>query len=116
MSDILLDAVRRYAEAYAGPTGVAQTPIPGLTTIRATKPSGIDYAISRPLACLVLQGSKRVTMGTQTFDFSSGDSLLITSDVPTVSQITRASSAEPYFSLVLDLDLTAIAELAVEMK
>lgn len=116
MNDELLDAVRRYAEAYAGPTGVAQTPIAGLTAIRASRPSGIDYAISRPLACLVLQGSKRVTMGKQTFDFSAGDSLLIASDVPTVSQITRASAAEPYFSLVLDLDLTVIAELAVEMK
>ena len=42
--------------------------------------------------------------------------LLITADVPTVSQITRASAAEPYFSLVLDLDLTAVAELSVEMK
>jgi len=116
MNDTLLDAVRRYASAYAGPTGVAQTPIPGLTTIRATQPSGIDYAISRPLACLVLHGGKRVTMGTKTFDFSAGDSLLITADVPTVSQVTRASAAEPYFSLVLDLDLTVIAELAVEMK
>jgi len=116
MNDTLLDAVRRYASAYGGPTGVAQTPIPGLTIIRAPQPSGIDYAISRPLACLVLQGSKQVTMGTKTFDFSAGDSLLITADVPTVSQVTRARAVEPYFSLVLDLDLTTIAELAVEMK
>ncbi|WP_373375965.1 AraC family transcriptional regulator N-terminal domain-containing protein [Cupriavidus nantongensis] len=116
MSDLLLDAVRRYAEAHAGPTGVAGTPIPGLTAIRATAPSGIDYAISRPLACLVLQGGKRVAIGKQTFDFSAGDSLLITSDVPTVSQITRASAAAPYYSLVLDLDVAAIAELAAEMK
>ncbi len=42
--------------------------------------------------------------------------MLITADVPTVSQITRASTSEPYFSLVLDLDLTVIAELAVEMN
>jgi len=68
------------------------------------------------LACLVLQGSKAVTMGTQSFAFSAGDSLLITADVPTVSQITRASAAAPYFSLVLDLNLPLIAELAVEMK
>ena len=116
MKDSLLGAVRRYATAYAGPAGVAQTSIPGLTTVRSPKPSGLEYAISRPLVCLVLQGSKRVTMGTETFSFTAGDSLLITGDVPTVSQITRASTAEPYFSLVLDLDLTVIAELAMEMK
>jgi AraC-like DNA-binding protein len=116
MTDTLLKAVRRYAEVHADPAGVARTPIPGLTTIRATTPSGLDYAISRPLACLVLQGTKQVTMGNRAFTFSAGDSLLITADVPTLSQITRASIAAPYFSLVLDLDPTVIADLAVEMK
>jgi AraC-like DNA-binding protein len=116
MTDTLLKAVRRYAEVYADPAGVARTPIPGLTIIRATAPSGLDHAISRPLACLVLQGTKHVTMGNRAFTFGAGDSLLITADVPTVSHITRASIAAPYFSLVLDLDPTVIADLAVEMK
>jgi len=116
MTDTLLKAVRRYAEAYADPAGVARTPIAGLTTIRATAPSGLDYAICRPLACLVLQGTKHVTMGNRAFTFRAGDSLLITADVPTVSRITRASIAAPYFSLVLDLDPAVIADLAVEMK
>jgi AraC-like DNA-binding protein len=116
MNDTLLKAVSRYAEAFADPAGIARTPIPGLTTIRATAPSGLDHAISRPLVCLVLQGKKRVTMGNRAFTFSAGDSLLITADVPTVSQITRASIATPYFSLVLDLDPAVIADLGVEMK
>jgi AraC-like DNA-binding protein len=116
MTDTLLKAVRRYAEAYADPAGVARTPISGLTTIRATAPSDLDYAISRPLACLVLQGTKHVTMGNRAFTFRAGDSLLITADVPTASRIARASNAVPYFSLVLDLDPAVIADLAVEMK
>lgn len=116
MTDTLLKAVRRYAEAHADPAGIARTPIPGLTTIRATAPSGLDYAIPRPLVCLVLQGTKHVTMGNRAFTFSAGDSLLITADVPTVSQITRASAAAPYFSLVLDLDPAVIADLGMEMK
>jgi AraC-like DNA-binding protein len=116
MTDTLLKAVRRYAEAYADPAGVARTPISGLTTIRATAPSDLDYAISRPLACLVLQGTKHVTMGNRAFTFRAGDSLLVTADVPTVSRVTRASIAMPYFSLVLDLDPAVIADLAVEMK
>ncbi len=116
MNDPLLRAVRRYVEANANPTGVAPTPIPGLTAIRSAQPSGLEYAISRPLACLVLQGSKRVSLGTNTVDFTAGDSLLITADVPTVSQITAASADQPYLSLVLDLDMAVIAELAVDMK
>lgn len=111
----LLDAVRRHAEAHADPTGLARTPIPGLTTVRAAAPSDLVHAVSRPLACLVLQGAKRVTMGTRIFDFAAGDSLLISADVPTVSQITSASIARPYFSLVLELDQAVIAELVVQM-
>jgi AraC-like DNA-binding protein len=116
MTDTLLNAVRRYVEAYADPTGLAQTPIPGLTTIRSTAPSGLVHAISRPLVCLVLQGNKQVAMGTETFAFKAGDSLLITADVPTVSQITRASVASPYLSLVLNLEAAVIADLTVQMR
>lgn len=111
----LLNAVRRHAEAHADPTGLAGTPIPGLTTVRATAPSDLVHAVSRPLVCLVLQGAKQVTMGTDGFAFTAGDSLMITADVPTVSQITRASIAKPYFSLVLELDPAVIAELVVQM-
>ncbi|WP_158903512.1 AraC family transcriptional regulator [Burkholderia sp. L27(2015)] len=116
MEDTLLNAVRRYTEAFSGQSGLAKTPVAGLTTIRSTRPSGLEYAISRPLVCLVLQGSKRVTLGLETFTFEAGDSLLITADVPTVSQITGASVADPYCSLILDLDMTLIADLALEMK
>lgn len=111
MKDTLLNTVRRYVEAYANPNGLAQTPITGLTTIKSNTPSGLDYAISRPLVCLVLQGKKQVVMGSEVFDFSAGDSLLISADVPTISQITAASPDAPYISLVLDLDLSVITEL-----
>ena len=116
MTHTLLQAVRQYVDTYADPTGLAQTPIPGLTTIRSATPSGLLYAISQPLVCLVLQGSKQVAMGTQSFSFGAGDSLLITADVPTVSQVTRASADAPYLSLVLELDPAVIADLAMQMK
>ena len=111
----LLKAVSGYAEAHANADGLAQTPIEGLVLVRATAPSGLVHAVSKPLVCLVVQGSKHVTMGTQGFAFSAGDSLLITADVPTVSQITRASVAAPYLSLVFELDLAIIAALGAEM-
>jgi len=116
MTDTLLDAVRRYTESHADPAGMAQTPIPGLATVRATSPTSLVHAISRPLVCLVLQGGKQVTMGTQMFTFAAGESLLVTADVPTVSQVTRASAAAPYLSLVLELDPATISELAVQMR
>jgi AraC-like DNA-binding protein len=111
----LLNAVRRYAETHADRTGLAQPPIPGLTIVRATMPSGLDHALSRPLVCLVLRGRKHVAMGAQHFAFAAGDSLLITADVPTVSHITRASVAAPYLSLVLEIDLATVVDMAAQM-
>jgi len=113
MTETLLTTVRRYVEAHGDRAGLAQTPIPGLTTVRSTTPTALVHGIPRPLLCLVLQGSKRVAMGARSYDFNAGDSLLITADVPTLSQVTRASLDEPYLSLVLELDPAVIAELSL---
>ena len=111
----LLEIVRRHADVNVDRFGAAATPIAGLTAIRALNPSEIQFAINRPLVALVLQGRKRVSIGPETFDFGAGDSLLITADVPTVSQITTASRIAPYYSLVLELDLAMIRELGSEI-
>ena len=115
MIDQLLDYAGRYADAHANRSGVATTPVAGLVIVREMAPTMLQYAVSRPLVALVLQGSKRVTMGNQTFDFGAGDSLLITTDVPTVSQITTASRALPYYSFVLELDPAVIGGLVGEI-
>lgn len=110
----LLDAIRRYTEAHADAAGFAHTVVPGLTAIRAQRPSGLDHAVSRPLVCLVVQGDKQVSFGEQTLAFTAGESLLISADVPTVSQIVRASPDAPYLSLALELDPEIVAELLAD--
>lgn len=115
MMTSLLTAVSRYADAHADSDGVARTPIRGLSAITARTPSDLSYAVSRPLVALVVQGSKHVSFGTQGFAFSAGQSLLIGADVSTVSQITKASAAMPYYSLVLELEPALIAELVPAM-
>ncbi|MGM9484429.1 AraC family transcriptional regulator [Roseateles sp. NT4] len=112
----LLDAVRRHSDAHADAHGIARTPVTGMTTVRATAPSDIVHAISRPLVAITLQGRKQVTMGSQVLDLSAGQSLLITADVPTISQVVRATLAAPYYSLALELDAAVIAELAPQMQ
>ncbi|BDA83309.1 AraC family transcriptional regulator [Aureimonas sp. SA4125] len=115
MHDPLLNHARRYADAHADRNGVAATPVDGLVILRETAPTMLQYAVSKPLVALVLQGGKRVTMGSRSFDFGSGESLVISTDVPTVSQITLASRVLPYYSLVLELDPSIIAGLVGQM-
>lgn len=116
MSAALLDAVRDSLGKIAGANGLAHTPTAGLTIIRALTPSGLDHAIPHPLVCLVLQGRKQVMMGTDIFTFGAGDSLLITADVPTVSQIIEASDEAPYISLAIDLSPALLTELMDEIS
>jgi AraC-like DNA-binding protein len=115
MTQTLLDVVRRYVQAHADSTGIALTPVPGLTTIRSTAPTELSCAIARPLVCLVLQGGKELSVGAATFAFSAGESLLISADIPIMSQITCASVAEPYLSIAMEIDAAIIADLAAEM-
>ncbi len=115
MTETLLAAASRFAEVHADAHGVATTPVPGLAVVRETMPTAIQYAINRPLVALVLQGRKHVAMGASTFDLHPGESLLITADVPTVSQITEANLVRPYISIVFEIDAAVVAELVTDM-
>lgn len=115
MMNTLLDAARRYAEVYSDDNGIAQTRIPGLMIVRETSPTALQYAISKPLVAMVLQGSKRVTMGSQNIELGAGESLLITADIPTVSQITKANASVPYISVIIDLDPAIIEGLVTDL-
>jgi AraC-like DNA-binding protein len=110
----LLRVAGRYADANHL-NGVALTPCRGMVILREAMPTPLLYAISKPLVALVLQGSKRVSMGNTTVEFGAGESLIITADVPTVSQITRASRHKPYLAFVVELDHALIESLVVEM-
>lgn len=115
MTSPLLQAVSRYAQAHARQGHAAQTPIPGLSMVCATDPSGLLHAMAHPLVCLVLQGGMQVALGPETLSCMAGESLLITADVPTVSQITHATAAAPFLSIALELSLPVIADLSAQM-
>ena len=116
MTEALRDAISRYTEAHADPYGIARAPIPGMNAVRTTGVGELQHRIYRPVICLVVQGAKQVTTGGRTLRFQSGDSMLLTADVPTVSQITKASPRAPYLSFALYLDAALIADLSAEMK
>jgi AraC-like DNA-binding protein len=79
-------------------------------------------AASDPMPCIyglglgiALQGDKRVTLGGEIYDYGPGQSLLTTVDLPVVSYVTRASAAEPYLGLRLELDARRIAQVAARL-
>ncbi len=69
MRDALFDLCRRFADAHVDSSGVAVTPVPGITLVRALHPGDLQAAIARPLVAMLLQGRKSVTTGLASFDY-----------------------------------------------
>ena len=120
MQDNLLAAATAFAQAHpahadGGAAMITPTPVPGLLIVRATTPGAIDHSILRPLVAIVLQGRKVVARGTERAAMQPGMSMLVTADIPTVSQIVEASRETPYCSIVLDLDPAVIASLTAAL-
>ena len=64
-----------------------------------------------PVLCLILQGRKVVSIGDETLAFGPGECLLVSSDLPVRTRITKA----PYLALVLEVDVASIRKLYDEV-
>ena len=115
MTQALRCAVWRYVDAHGDREGLAATPLGGVGMMRASAPTGIMKAIYKPLVCLILQGSKQVTVGADTYGFTAGQSAIVGTDVPVVSRITQASWAEPYLALAIELDTAVLLDLSAQI-
>lgn len=113
MPDLLLDLCRQYADTHANQFGITTTPVQGLTIVRSLHLGELQAAVSKPLIAMLLQGRKRVTTNLGSFDYGPGEALVITADIPTISQITQASISAPYYSLVLELNFSILRELQI---
>ncbi len=79
--------------------------LPGLSILRRDAPSRLEGSVYEPVMCLILQGSKVTSIGDQTVTLTPGDVLLVSHDLPVVSQILQASRTEPYLAVILSLNL-----------
>ena len=81
----------------------------------AYAPSSIMKSVYKPLICLILQGAKQFTTGPETYEFAAGQSVIVSADVPVSSRITRASRAEPYLALGIELDMAVLLDLSMQL-
>ena len=91
------------------------TAIPALTLHRRSVPSEPMHCIYGLGLGLPVQGRKQVLLGDEVFDFVPGNSLLTTVDLPVITHVTKASTAEPFLGLLLGLDAKAVLQLAGEL-
>ena len=109
------DTLSRLISNIAQSDGNYSTPIKELMIYRrdsATTPMPCIYGLGLGIT---VQGGKRVTLGNEIFNYGPGESLVTAADLPVVSNVTKASSAEPYLGIYLQLDARIIAQMAANI-
>jgi len=87
------------------------TPISGLLLLRHTQPTTTEATFYDPAFCLILQGEKETSIGERTLRFGSGESLIVSHELPVSSRIIEASYETPYLAMITPLDLTLLRGL-----
>lgn len=89
---------------------------PGVHAIRVSRAnSELTHAVMRSALCIVAQGAKSVMVGDDVFEYEAAQIAVYSVDVPVAAQVSRASHAEPYLNLKIDLDSQKVAELAAKV-
>lgn len=90
------------------------TDINGLSLFRRSSPTEAFKVMYEPSLCVIVQGKKQVSLGTETFAYDKSEYLFTSIHVPTIAQVIKASDAEPYLGLRLKLDYHEVAQMIIE--
>jgi AraC-like DNA-binding protein len=91
--------------------GAVETAVMGLTLYRIMCPGGPKPSIHTPALALIAQGSKRVFIGDEQYEYDPLHYMVTSVDLPAVGKVRVASATQPYLGVRLDLDIEAIGEL-----
>ncbi|MGI9514363.1 MAG: AraC family transcriptional regulator [Anderseniella sp.] len=111
----LAEHVERHALKHPASDQPIPLPVDGMSIFRQTSCTTFEAMLYQPVACLILQGSKESVIGDRTVTYGTGDSLVVSHDVPVVARVTEASTAKPYLAVILELDLGIIRSLDDEI-
>lgn len=91
-----------------------ETGIPALTLRRFEAPTEKASYLQEPSICVIAQGSKRVLLNEEEYEYDARHFLLTSVNVPVIAQVLEASTDKPYLSLMLKLDQRSITQLMVD--
>jgi len=101
----LADLARRYAAVEVSPADC-----PGMLLIASGEVTPAVQVVYEPMLCVILEGAKQTTLGSESYVYHAGDYLVVSADLPVSGQVMTA----PYTAVGIALDPVAIAELMIE--
>ncbi len=109
------ELARKIAE-LAMAEGVTETAAPGLNLSRRSEPSACASCTYEPTLVVFVQGEKLINVGNTSYQCDSSTFILTSVDLPVLSQVTKASAAEPLLGLVQKLDMTVVREILSQQE
>jgi AraC-like DNA-binding protein len=102
-------------KAYAPHDGSFPLQPGGISAIRRSQPyKGAVRDVQKPAMCMVAQGAKSATLGSEVYRYDASRLIVFAVNVPLAFQIIKASLAEPFLCLKIDLDPRKVADLALK--
>lgn len=96
--------------------GVFDLRVPGVHVFRRSKVyTELVHGVLHPSLCIVAQGAKRIVLGKETYDYDESHMIVFSVDLPAAAQVLRASHAEPFLGLSLDLRPDKVADLVLRV-
>lgn len=109
-----LSTIYQLAIPHIPQDGRTFTDIPFLSFIRTSGQTPMVKGILKPSLCLVVQGKKRVIIGSETINYGKGSYILSSVDIPIAGQVYGASKAEPYLGVAIEIDPAEVASVLME--
>lgn len=79
--------------------------------VRHDAPNLSSHCFEKPLASLVVQGSKRTLVGTREYTIREGQSMVAVVDMPSVTLRMEATAQRPFLSVYFQLDSVILSDL-----
>ena len=102
-------------EKYALEEGVTETEWPGLILGRSSQPVPRFPLLYVPSICVVAQGRKHVYAADDPIIYDPLHYLVVALPMPVEAEIVVASAKQPFLSLALEIDVSMVGKLLLEM-
>jgi len=88
--------------------------VPALSLFRQDEPAEPASVLYDPSICMVVQGSKRVLLGNETYVYDDHHYLITSVNLPTFVQALEASKEKPLLGLKLSFDIHEVSQLLID--
>ncbi len=101
---------------YSQCDGIHTTKIEGLHCYKMSAPNNRLPVVYKPSIYVVAQGNKQVLLNQEVFQYTQGNYLAVSVDLPLIGEVTKASISKPYLCAQIDIDMQIMTELALKLQ